>query len=83
MLKNIPVSIYGDANLVLSVCASIASGASISRLVLVKHVFPTFSRNAKISIPSYAISLVGILILALPKKVGNACLTSTRRDISQ
>ena len=53
----------------------------ISRLVLVKHVFPTFSKNAKISIPSYEISLVGILVLAFPKKVGNTCLTSTRRDI--
>ena len=78
MLKNIPVSIYGDTNLVLSVCASIASGASISRLVLGKHVFPTFSRNAKISIPSYEISLFGILILAFPKKVGNTCLYKTR-----
>ena len=37
-------------------------------LVLVKHVFPTFSRNAKIGIPSYDISLVG-----------NTCLTSSRR----
>ena len=37
---------------------------SISSLLLVKHVFPTFSRNAKISISSYEILSCAMPILA-------------------
>ena len=36
----------------------------ISSLLLVKHVFPTFFRNAKISIPSYEMLRCEMLILA-------------------
>ena len=53
----------------------------ISRLVLVKHVFPTFFRNAKISISSYEILSCEILTLAFLEKVGNTCLIRPRRDI--
>ena len=45
------------------------------------HVFPIFSRNAKISISSYDILSCEILILVFLEKVGNTCLTRTRRDI--
>ena len=52
-----------------------------SRLVLMKHVFPTLSRHAKITISSYEILSCEILILAFLDNVGNTCLISTRRDI--
>ena len=66
-----------------STTPSTTSGKSIiiSRLVLVKLVFPTFSRNAKINISPYEIFSCEILILAFLEKVGNTYLTRTRRDI--
>ena len=54
--------------------------STLSRLVLVKHVFPTFW-NAKISISIYEIAKLRKLILAFLEKIGNKCSTSTRRDI--
>ena len=47
----------------------------------IKHVFPTFSSNAKISISSYDISSCEILILLYLEKVGNTCLTRTKRVV--